>query len=110
MKNYITFMFTVSYLHFDSRKPFNPVLGETFQATVAGGSFTSEQICHHPPISAFYYEGKGYKIYGQLELSASLSMNSGEGRFIGDITVSFDDGYWIRGRIPNGELSGFVYG
>lgn len=37
-------------------------------------------------------------------------MNSGEGRFIGDITVSFDDGYWIKGRIPNGELSGFVYG
>ncbi len=29
---------------------------------------------------------------------------------MGDITVEFNDGYWIKGRIPNGELSGFVVG
>ena len=39
----------------DVRKPFNPVIGETFQANLAAGKFAAEQISHHPPISGFYY-------------------------------------------------------
>jgi hypothetical protein len=66
MKSFVTFVFTVSLLQLDIRKPFNPVIGETFQAKIAGGSYSAEQTSHHPPISAFLYEGKGYKIYGQL--------------------------------------------
>ncbi|XP_053367239.1 oxysterol-binding protein-related protein 7 isoform X1 [Clarias gariepinus] len=35
-------------------KPFNPVLGETFECVREdrGFRFISEQVCHHPPISA----------------------------------------------------------
>lgn len=66
MKNFISFMFTISLLHIDIRKPFNPVIGETFQAMIGGGSYCAEQVCHHPPISAFLFDGKGYRIYGQL--------------------------------------------
>ena len=47
-------------------KPFNPVIGETFQGIIAGGSYTAEQTSHHPPQSSFFYEGKGYKIYSTL--------------------------------------------
>ena len=37
------------------KKPFNPLLGETWQARQAHGGCTifMEQISHHPPISAF---------------------------------------------------------
>jgi hypothetical protein len=66
MQNFVSFIFTVSLLHLDIRKPFNPVIGETFQAKLAGGSYNAEQISHHPPISAIFFEGDGYKIYGQL--------------------------------------------
>ena len=35
-------------------KPFNPILGETFQTTLDGIPVYWEQISHHPPISAYY--------------------------------------------------------
>ncbi|XP_006639683.1 oxysterol-binding protein-related protein 2b [Lepisosteus oculatus] len=40
-------------------KPFNPLLGETYELTRADQGFRliSEQVSHHPPISAFYSEG-----------------------------------------------------
>ena len=34
-------------------KPFNPLLGETFQADLAGTQVFVEQISHHPPISCW---------------------------------------------------------
>jgi hypothetical protein len=42
------------------RKPFNPILGETWQARLSdGSSIFLEQICHHPPVSAFHMDGPG---------------------------------------------------
>ncbi|XP_054433525.1 oxysterol-binding protein-related protein 2 isoform X3 [Pteronotus mesoamericanus] len=40
-------------------KPFNPLLGETYELVREdlGFRFISEQVSHHPPISAFYAEG-----------------------------------------------------
>jgi hypothetical protein len=35
-------------------KPFNPILGETYQGEIGGIPVFVEQISHHPPISAFY--------------------------------------------------------
>jgi hypothetical protein len=35
-------------------KPFNPILGETYQGIVGGIPVFLEQISHHPPISTFY--------------------------------------------------------
>ena len=34
-------------------KPFNPIMGETFQANLAGTQVFVEQISHHPPISCW---------------------------------------------------------
>lgn len=47
-------------------KPFNPTIGETFQAQIAGGLYSAEQTSHHPPQSSFHFEGKGYVLYGTL--------------------------------------------
>jgi Oxysterol-binding protein len=42
------------------RKPFNPILGETWQGLLPDGSrIYLEQISHHPPISAFELVGPG---------------------------------------------------
>lgn len=42
------------------RKPFNPILGETWQASLSDGTtMFMEQISHHPPVSAFHMEGPG---------------------------------------------------
>jgi len=45
------------------RKPFNPILGETWQAHLADGtSIFLEQISHHPPVSAFQLTGPGARL------------------------------------------------
>ena len=35
-------------------KPFNPLLGETYELFIPGKlKFIAEQVSHHPPISAY---------------------------------------------------------
>lgn len=50
------------------KKPFNPLLGETWQAQQAGGGcqIFMEQLSHHPPISAFEMIGPGEPLSVQL--------------------------------------------
>lgn len=103
-------MLAVSILMIDLRKAFNSVIGQTYQSCLAGGYFSAEQVSHHPPISGFYYQGKGYIIYGQLELTASVGLNTAKGKFIGDITVDFGNNQWIKGKLPNGEIGGVIFG
>ncbi|XP_062594977.1 oxysterol-binding protein-related protein 2-like [Saccostrea cucullata] len=49
-------------------KPFNPLLGETFEfdRPDLGFRMVSEQVSHHPPISAFYVESPNYKFHGSI--------------------------------------------
>ena len=49
-----SFFAGIPALHLNSAKPFNPILGETFEFKVGGIPIYMEQISHHPPISAGY--------------------------------------------------------
>lgn len=49
-------------VQFRNRKPFNPILGETYEIVQPNYRFVSEQVSHHPPVSAFFMEGKGYNL------------------------------------------------
>ncbi|KAL6758390.1 oxysterol binding protein [Haematococcus lacustris] len=43
-------------------KPFNPILGETFQVEVGNGvQYLAEQVSHHPPVCAAHAENKHFK-------------------------------------------------
>ncbi|XP_041829918.1 oxysterol-binding protein-related protein 7 [Melanotaenia boesemani] len=46
-------------------KPFNPVLGETFECIREdrGFHFISEQVCHHPPISACHAHSENFSFW-----------------------------------------------
>lgn len=82
--NYVCAAF-ISTLHMslDQIKPFNPILGETFQAWIKGSPLYLEQICHHPPISAFQLYGNGYILQGNFEVVAELHANSLTGKQLG---------------------------
>lgn len=45
-----------------SSKPFNPILGETFEYKTDKFEYLSEQVSHHPPVSACYCRGKNYTL------------------------------------------------
>ncbi|PVD32638.1 hypothetical protein C0Q70_08082 [Pomacea canaliculata] len=49
-------------------KPFNPLLGETYELERRdlGFHLVSEQVSHHPPISAFYVDGDNYSMHGSV--------------------------------------------
>ncbi|CAO3587832.1 unnamed protein product [Absidia cylindrospora] len=40
----------------NEKKPYNPILGEQFRCHLGNVNCVCEQVCHHPPISAFYLE------------------------------------------------------
>lgn len=49
-------------------KPFNPLLGETFELVRDDFRLVAEQVSHHPPISALHVEGKsGFVVKVMIE-------------------------------------------
>ncbi|KAI9351949.1 hypothetical protein BD770DRAFT_445695 [Pilaira anomala] len=40
------------------KKPYNPILGEQFNCHMGNIKCVCEQVCHHPPVSAFYLESE----------------------------------------------------
>lgn len=57
------------------KKPFNPLLGETFEYCDenAGFRLIVEQVSHHPPISAIYMEAPSFIAYGDTNLKSSFT-------------------------------------
>jgi len=58
------------------RKPFNPLLGETYTLEYKDKSkhfnFLAEQVSHHPPISAYHCENENYIATGDVQLKMSF--------------------------------------
>ncbi|PPS01810.1 hypothetical protein GOBAR_AA18852 [Gossypium barbadense] len=75
-------------------KPFNPLLGETFEADYPekGVRFFSEKVSHHPTLIAFHCEGKGWKFWGDSNLRSKFSGRSIQLDPVGVLTLEFDDG------------------
>ncbi len=68
-------VFLISQLHISpiETKPFNPIIGETFQCRIANLNYYAEQTLNKPPTWNFYVidDEKKYKIYGHIATVAS---------------------------------------
>ena len=85
---------TNSYIQMD--KPFNPILGETYQCLIDNSLVYGEQTSHHPPISSIFMKGRGYTAYGSFEAKVSLGLNSAKGSNEGITHVSFHESDFKR--------------
>jgi hypothetical protein len=47
-------------------KPFNPILGETYEIKRSEFRCLCEQVSHHPPVSAFHAEGPSFSFFGSI--------------------------------------------
>jgi hypothetical protein len=56
-------------IHGRTGKPFNPMLGETFEYLTKEYKFYSEAVSHHPPIFALNIEHETYEINRVCETS-----------------------------------------
>jgi len=75
----IAFAISSQYCSSKLTKPFNPILGETFQAFFPDGTkIFCEQTNHHPPIANFLMEDSEslYKVWGYFEFKAKISQNT----------------------------------
>jgi hypothetical protein len=68
-----------------TKKPFNPILGETFEYVDEERKFRiiSEQVSHHPPISAGYAESPNYKYWANTNVKTVFWGKSMEFRPLG---------------------------
>ncbi|XP_020287365.1 oxysterol-binding protein-related protein 2 [Pseudomyrmex gracilis] len=47
-------------------KPFNPILGETYELEREDFRIICEQVSHHPPVSAFYADSEDFIFHGSI--------------------------------------------
>ena len=110
-KQCILFPVSVANLGISGEKPFNPILGETMQGMIAGCPVYIEQISHHPPISAYYFQGRTFKLHGIIEPKIGLySLNSGKCWTEKPTTIEFEDGTTILVSNPKMIIKGLIFG
>jgi hypothetical protein len=107
--------FVVAGIHLTPtyRKPFNPILGETYEAKMYDGtSIFCEQTTHHPPASNWQVVGPGniYHYHGRGVGSASARGNTLKGYQIGQNVVDFADGTRITWTLPVLCIHGALWG
>ena len=95
LKLVIAFVLSGIYLCTSQNKPFNPILGETYQGSFADGTkIYCEHTCHHPPITHFLIEpaDQSYKYYGYYEFTGKMGPNNLKSSLRGPNHVVFADG------------------
>ncbi|KAH8740510.1 oxysterol-binding protein 3 [Cryptosporidium ryanae] len=97
-------------------KPFNPLLGETFELTHRGFKFIGEQVMHHPPVVAYHSESdsKEWTYWGTVWSIMSFGPNSltilPQGMVhlkIKTIDGTEEEYYWER---PNCVIHNIIFG
>jgi len=114
------FAFAVSGVHQGpmkcrSRAPFNPILGETFQAINEnnGSKLYLEQTEHHPPTFNFNLVGPNnhfeYNGFGTIDAHLD-TINMIKGERIGKTILKFDDGSLFSFTTLKTRINGIIMG
>jgi hypothetical protein len=111
MKAVISMAIGGLYVSAKQVKPFNPLLGETFEASFPGKDITIhvEHTSHHPPIANFLIVHKNFKFHGRYVFNASLDGNQLNLHQEGPNHVDFNDGQRISFYWAPLRLSGMLW-
>jgi hypothetical protein len=91
-------------------KPFNPILGETFQTKIGNTEIYLEQTSHHPPILNFYIFNPKFKCFGYEAIEATTGANSVVADRKGKYFICFKDGTLYKLIRPKLRLTGTTIG
>lgn len=71
---YIACFSVTSYVSSGQRtmKPFNPLLSETYELVKDGYRVISEQVSHHPPVSALHCEHSKFLFWASVDIKTSF--------------------------------------
>lgn len=95
-----------------SRKPFNPLLGETYELVREDKNirFLAEKVVHQPPIVATFAEGKGWKVQGWSAVKNKFWGKSLELIPEGSTHLTFDDGDTFSFQKPSSFMRNLLAG
>ena len=110
IKKSTTFILSTVHLAVAQLKPFNPILGETFQAKIGNSYYYVEQTSNHPPIFNFFVKGNSFKIYGHNISDVSTGANSLVAKYNGKYVIEYMDGVKHYVSFPEFKLSGMLLG
>ena len=106
--------YLMSSLHFSviQIKPFNPIIGETFQCRIGNIDLYIEQTVNHPiTLNIYGKEINGeFIMYGNLITDASIHVNSLYTSRLGKYFIKFKDGTLLRVIMPPITLKGLSMG
>ena len=106
--------YLMSFLHFSviQIKPFNPIIGETFQCRIGNIDLYVEQTVNHPiTLNIYGKEINGeFIMYGHLITDASLHINTLVTSRLGKYFIKFKDGTLFRVIMPPINLKGLSMG
>jgi hypothetical protein len=107
-------VFLISQLHISpiQTKPFNPIMGETFQCKIGNLNYYAEQTLNKPPTWNFYVidDEKLFKIYGYIQTDASTGANSCKIIRRGTINIDFGENDIYEIHYPRIEIQGLTMG
>lgn len=111
---YVMAFNTVQYHSIPDRtlKPFNPLLGETYEYVCKSFKYLSEQVSHHPPITASHAYGKGYEYWTHTEMKSKFWGKSLEFTPLGKAYFIIGDQHYMITRpstIANNIIIGTLY-
>ncbi|CAG8465349.1 2332_t:CDS:2 [Ambispora gerdemannii] len=92
-------------------KPFNPLLGETYEYVRPNKAFRyiSEQVSHHPPISACYCESPNYDFFAEVDVKSKFWGKSFEilPKGVSHVNLKVPNEYWPKNkeRDPNSYIA-----
>lgn len=112
LKLITTFFLSQIYVSPIQSKPFNPIIGETFQARIGDINIYLEQTLNKPPTANVYCydDAKRFKLYGYLGTTASTGANSIKAVKLGKMYLEYKDGAKFRFYYPQVWVSGTVMG
>lgn len=106
-------MFSNIYLLVGQNKPFNPLLGETYQGQYPDGTkIYAEHTSHHPPVTNFLVEDPDglYTLSGYYEVYGKVAPSNITSALRGPTTLKFKDGHTIYFAFPYYRLGGTIMG
>ncbi|KAJ8402393.1 hypothetical protein AAFF_G00368820 [Aldrovandia affinis] len=101
------------------KKPYNPIIGETFRCmwlhskTSSKTFYISEQVSHHPPVSAFYVSNRkdGFCLSGSILAKSKFYGNSLSAILDGEARLTFlNRGEDYVMNMPYAHCKGILYG
>jgi hypothetical protein len=97
--------------HQRNMKPFNPLLGETYELIKDGFRILAEQVSHHPPISAMFCEHKKYTFSGSVDIKTSFKGTHlniiPRGKYIVELLDKGDRYVWEK---PHTNVHNIIFG